>query len=193
MASAQPTGYDAFVATPFGALTIATLCQALPPGTDPEAAYAAFAAFDAQDPVEQMLAMQAVAAHFAAMACFAQAMRPDADPRTADRACGRAAAMARTMRDAAKMLDLRRKRAMEAVPTAPEPPEPKPFVRPREILPNPDGTAATAGPALGPVKVLNGDPVRDFMSRRFAPGDDMEGAWSNAQRESAETADAEGS
>jgi hypothetical protein len=190
MASAQPTGYDAFVATPFGALTIVTLCQALPPGTDPEAAYAAFAAFDAQDPVEQMLAMQAVAAHFAAMACFAGAMRPDADPRTADRARGRAAAMARTMRDAAKMLDLRRKRAMEAAPAAPEP---KPFVRPREILPNPDGTAETAGSADGPVKVLNGDPVRDFMSRRFAPEDDMEGAWSDAQRQSTASADAEGS
>jgi hypothetical protein len=160
-----------------------------PPATTPSSP----PPFDAQDPVEQMLAMQAVAAHFAAMACFAQAMRPDADPRTADRACGRAAAMARTMRDAAKMLDLRRKRAMEAVPTAPEPPEPKPFVRPREILPNPDGTAATAGPALGPVKVLNGDPVRDFMSRRFAPEDDMEGAWSDAQRQSTASADAEGS
>ncbi len=186
MATAPHADYDAFVATPFGALAMETLCQALPLGTDPRAAYAAFAAFDAQDPVEQMLAMQAVAAHFAAMACFAQAMRSDSDPRSADRARGRAAALARTMRDATKTMDQRRKRSIEAAAADAEHGEPAvaPFVRPREVATNPDGSPAGATDFA--TKVLNGDPMRDFLSRRFAPEDDVAAAWAEAQRLSAE-------
>ena len=53
-------------------------------GTDAQAAYAIFAVFGAQYPMEQMLAMQAVAAPFAATAWFAQAMRPAPEWRVAD-------------------------------------------------------------------------------------------------------------
>ena len=112
-------GFDAFVATPLGKMLLATLDAAMPPGGTPEdrqkAAYAALAAHDPQDSVEQMLAAQAVAAHFAAMECFRQAMQPDADPKTADRARGRAATMARTMRDTMRSMAQHR-RQVEAAP-----------------------------------------------------------------------------
>ena len=117
-------GFDTFVATPLGKMLLATLDAAMPPGGTPEdrqkAAYAALAAHEPQDSVEQILAAQAVAAHFAAMECFRQAMQPDADPKTADRARGRAATMARTMRDAMRSMAQHRRQAKAA-------PQPKPY------------------------------------------------------------------
>ena len=123
-------GFDAFVATPLGKMLLATLDAAMPPGGTPEdrqkAAYAALAAHEPQDSVEQILAAQAVAAHFAAMACFRQAMQPDADPKTADRASGRQATMARTMRDAMTSSAQHQRQ----VNTAPQP-------KPHDLIPIP--------------------------------------------------------
>jgi hypothetical protein len=40
-------------------------------------------------------------------------------------------------------------------------------------------------------KIPNGDPIRDFLSRRFLPGENVEEAWAIAQREAAEMEAAE--
>ena len=185
-------GFDAFVATPLGKMLLATLDAAMPPGGPADerqqAAYEALAAYEPRDSLEHMLAAQAVAAHFAAMECFRHAMQPDTDPRLADRVRGQAAALGRTMRDAMKMIAQHR-RQTEAAPK-PEPGqikvlEPIPFEPLREVVPPDDPKSHTMQPADFRIKVLNGDPVRDWMSRRYAPGDDMEGAYAEAVRQSA--------
>ena len=164
-------GFDAFVATPWGKILLATLDDAMPPGGSAQdrqmVAYEALAAYEPRDSVEQMLAVQAIAAHFATMACFRQAIQPDTDARTADRARGGAAAMARTMRNPMRTMAQRR-RQNEATPQ----PEQKP--KPAEI------------------NILNGNPERDWMSRRYAPEDDAEGDYAEAVRQSATQAEAGG-
>ena len=189
-------GLDAFVATPWGKILLATLDDAMPPGGSAQdrqmVAYEALAAYEPRDSVEQMLAVQAIAAHFATTACFRQAMQPDTDARTADRARGRAAAMARTMRDAMRTMAQRR-RQTEAAPNPERKPKPAeikilkpiPFERPREVLPPEDPKANTMQPADFRAKILNGDPERDWMSRRYAPEDDAEGDYAEAVRQSA--------
>ena len=162
-------GLDTFVATPLGKILLATLDGAMPPGGSVQdrqiAAYEALAAYEPRDTEEQMLAVQAITAHFAAMACFRQAMQPDTNARTADRVRGQAAALARTMQDAMRTMAQRR-RQNEATPQ----PEQKP--KPAEI------------------NILNGNPERDWMSRRYAPEDDAEGDYAEAVRQSAAQAEA---
>ena len=134
-------GFDAFVATPLGKMLLTTLDSAMPPGGSADArqiaAYEALAAYGPRDSVEQMLAAQAIAAHFATKECFRQAMQPDADVKTADRARGRAAAMERTMRYAMRTMAQRRRLAEAVLPPKPKPafvetkiPKPIPFERP---------------------------------------------------------------
>jgi hypothetical protein len=180
---------ETLLKTPFGRLLMHTIQQVLPARMDDtdllQAAFEAFAAFGARTPVEQMLAAQAVAAHFAAMDCYRQAIAPDADPRTADRARGKAAAMARTMRDTMKLLD-RRQKPPESETVSPPPP-PLPFIQ-REVSPDaPPATDPDGTPRMPDFreKPLNGDPMRDFLSRRFDPSEDVEGAWEEAKKGSA--------
>ncbi len=186
--------FDAFMATPLGVATIESLLQAMPPGTEPEAAFAAIEAFGPSDAVDRMLAAQAVAAHFAAMASFGCAMQQGIEPRTADRARGRATALARTMRDAMRTIAQRGKTA-EATAEPIADATPTPFERPQEV--SATGNPATSGSVCPAVranlqaKVLNGDPVRDWMSRRFAPEDDIAAAYADATLRSAALAAAE--
>ena len=78
-------------------------------------------------------------------------------------------------------------RRSHANPIEPKPPvEPKPIERPRAITPPLDVSVPdTPAPFDMRTKVLNGDPVRDFMSHRFSPNDDVEAAYNEAQRQSA--------
>jgi hypothetical protein len=196
------TDLEAMLATPFGMILMNTVRLAMPPRMDGfdedailRAAFQAFTAFDPRDAMEQMLAAQAVAAHFAAMGYFAAAMNPIADERTADRSRRGAVAMNRSMRDTIKMLQQRRKKpnpTPEAKVETPPRSQPKPLpfaqievspdARPQ---PNPDGSPRMPDFREKP---LNGDPYRDFLSRRFRPDDDVEAAGAEAKRQSAELA-----
>ena len=52
-------------------------------------------------------------------------------------------------------------------------------------MPPEDPKAQTMQPTDFRAKILNGAPVRDWMSRRYTPGDDVEGAYAEALRQSA--------
>lgn len=184
-------------------LLMHTIRMAMPAGIDGfaredviQAGYDAFAAFGARDPIDQMLAAQAVAAHFAAMAYFQAAMNPDADERAADRARKGAVAMGRSMRDTIKMLEQRKQQpapqpepAPQANPEPPPAPQTKPILVVRNEVSAEDAVARqAAGTPQAPdfrEKVLNGDPFRDFMSRHFLPGEDIEADGEEARRQSA--------
>ena len=155
------------------------------------AAFTAWAAFAPSDPVEQMLAVQAVGAHHAAMECFRRAMMPEVGPDITDRLRTSAARMGRMMRDTLKALTAYRARPMPAQHPAQTPMHP-------EDVPTSAARVASAGrPAKQRrgwdprEKAPNGDPMRDFMSRRFGPEEDMEAAWETAVRESALLQEAE--
>ena len=49
--------------------------------------------------------------------------------------------------------------------------------------------ARTMQPADFQAKILNGDPLRDWLSRRYGPGDNGEGAYAEAVRQSAAIAE----
>ena len=80
----------------------------------------------------------------------------------------------------------RRPRARPAPAEAVQTAAPEPVRRPLEIAAPDDDTLPDTPASLDlRTKVLNGDPVRDFMSRRFGPNDDVDAAYAEAQRQSA--------
>ena len=214
---------DTPVKTPFVQNIVRSLAETLwiPEGmTDAEmtiragAAFTAWAAFAPSDPVEQMLAVQAVGAHHAAMECFRRAMMPEVGPDITDRLRTSAARMGRMMRDTLKALTAYRARPMPAQHPAEQALRPEDAPTPVEVgapvaepaqtpmhpedVPTPAARVASAGrPAKQRrgwdprEKAPNGDPMRDFMSRRFGPEEDMEAAWETAVRESALLEEAE--
>jgi hypothetical protein len=147
-----------------------------------EAAFTSFSAFNARGAAEQMLAAQAAVAHNAAMACLKQAMNPSLPPKDAARMRTTTAMMARMSRDTLKALTALQR------PVAPKKkPEPV-FEQEAEAsfeLIDPHADLDTPRPVDFRVKIPNGDPARDFLSRRFGPDEDMEAAWQEASRQSA--------
>ena len=125
-----PINYDApFTKNLLGTLVATAKAQPNETETEYNARYAAivtaWVAFGPRDPLEQMLAAQAVAAHYAALECLTLAAQTG-DPIEQGKMHSRFAALSRSMRDTMRVLVTLRERPSDALPpppvVKPEPP-----------------------------------------------------------------------
>ena len=154
----------------------------------------AFDALEPRNPAERMLILQAVAAHYAAMASFHIAIQPETDISAVRRRHTDAAAMGREMCANAKALEHRQKPERPArTESAQEPmqPEPEPKEEQEYMELAPDLTEERLGGHAKRRRILDSAPVQAFWTTDHPMEVDIDAAWSDRIRRGLEVIEAE--
>jgi hypothetical protein len=187
--------------TDFAKMLPSVLARVIPPRDDNESEAHRIAriqvardALEPGNPAERTLVLQAVAAHYAAMASFHIAIQPDTDILAVRRCHTDAAAMGREMCANAKALEHRQKPERPALTESaqePKQPEPEPKEEQEHIGLAPDLTEERLGGHAKRRRILDSAPVQAFWTTYHPMEFDIDAAWSGRIRRGLEVIEAE--